>query len=131
MCAMWFSISVVEFRLCGRWFDLQVGWGWGDHGIQCWWDLIRSKQYIQWFRLLSAVFAEFSGNGNSVYCCDTIEAISRGIRDSHLFLGYLNVSTIAWPEFELAYLEAVIKHFIHFTTETTPYIVSSIPMSYK
>ena len=37
---------------------------WGDHGIHCWCNLIRSKQ---WFCVLCAMFVKFSGHGNSIY----------------------------------------------------------------
>ena len=38
----------------------------GDHGIPCWWDLIRSKQLFSVSTCSAQVFAGFSGHGNSI-----------------------------------------------------------------
>ena len=38
-----------------------------DHGILCWWDLIRSKQLLSVSVCHAQVFAEFSGRGNSIH----------------------------------------------------------------
>ena len=39
----------------------------GDHGIHCWWDLIRSKPLSSVSVCCSQVFAGFSSNGNSIH----------------------------------------------------------------
>ena len=39
----------------------------GDHGIHCWWDLIRSKQLSSVPVYRACVFGRFSGHGNSIH----------------------------------------------------------------
>ena len=39
----------------------------GDHGIHCWWDLIRSKQLSSVSVCHMQVFAGFSDHGNSIH----------------------------------------------------------------
>ena len=39
----------------------------GDHGIHCWWDLIRLKQLSSVSVCCSQVFAGFSSHGNSIH----------------------------------------------------------------
>ena len=38
----------------------------GDHGIHCWWDLIRSKQLSNVSMCHVQIFAGFSGHGNTI-----------------------------------------------------------------
>ena len=46
-----------------------VGWisSGGDHGIHCWWDLIRSKELPSISVCHAQVFIEFSGHANSIH----------------------------------------------------------------
>ena len=46
----------------------------GDHGIHCWWDLIRLKQLSSVSVCRTQVFAGFSGHGNSIH--DTFDAFN-------------------------------------------------------
>ena len=39
----------------------------GNHGIHCWWDLIRPKQLSSVSVCRTQVFAGFSGHGNSIH----------------------------------------------------------------
>ena len=39
----------------------------GDHGIYCWWDLIRLKQLSSVSVCRAQVIARFSGHGNSIH----------------------------------------------------------------
>ena len=60
---LWTSCSVVEFWLCGLWFDLQ--WERSRYIL-----LMRPNKVetiVKWFRILYAVLVGFSGHGNSVY----------------------------------------------------------------
>ena len=65
----WFCITSVR---CGRVWVLHsvvagsISSG-GDHGIRCWWDLIRSKQLSSFSVWRAQVFAGFSGHGNSIH----------------------------------------------------------------
>ena len=58
LCVIWIDGSVVEFQLSSQ----------GDHGIHCWWDLIRSKQLSSGSICHAQVFARFSGHSNSDLC---------------------------------------------------------------
>ena len=39
---------------------------WGDHGIHCWWDLIKAKQLSSVSVCCAQVFTVFSGRGNCI-----------------------------------------------------------------
>ena len=39
----------------------------GDHGIHCWWDLVRSKRLSSVSVCRTQVFTRFSGHGNSIH----------------------------------------------------------------
>ena len=39
----------------------------GDHGIHCWWDLIKSNQLSSVYLCHAQVFAGFSGHGNAIH----------------------------------------------------------------
>ena len=71
----WFGISCVG---CELWFTGRVSalhsvvadsissGGGGDHGIRCWWDLIKSKQLSSISVRHLQVFAKFCGCGHSI-----------------------------------------------------------------
>ena len=66
-------------------FHVTYGTSWSDHGIHCWWELIRSKPLFSGPVYLVQVFAGFSGRGNPIY--NIIHLLKRN-ENVHLFPGY-------------------------------------------
>ena len=54
----------------------------GDHGILCWWDLIRSKQLSSVSVCHAQVFTRFSGYGNSIHTRSFVQEFELGLLSS-------------------------------------------------
>ena len=59
----------------------------GDHGIHCWWDLIRSKQLSSVSICRAQVFARFSGHGNLIH--NIISLLKKMYKKSSLWVSSL------------------------------------------